>query len=161
MQVEAGTSRPGSTWTHCPSMQGRNRKINAQRVETGEERERQQGLHRYNTNKSKTKDRVSSLLNRDDDEVTKGTRKTWGTHCLLGLSLHWQDLLSGLPHFLRLDSGGKKYYQRQRKTKLGTNCTYKRGNTYIQDLQELTNVTHLWKVLGKWSSSPVIGENQT
>lgn len=43
--------------------------------ETGEECERQQGLHRYSTNKRKTKDRVSSLLNRDGDEVTKCTEK--------------------------------------------------------------------------------------
>lgn len=45
------------------------------RVETGEECERQQGLHRYSTKKRKTKDRVSSLLNRDGDEVMKGTEK--------------------------------------------------------------------------------------
>jgi len=45
-------------------------------VETGEECESQQGLHRYSINKRKTKDRVSSLLmNRNGDEVTKSTEK--------------------------------------------------------------------------------------
>ncbi|KAK4822728.1 hypothetical protein QYF61_019725 [Mycteria americana] len=122
-------------------------------VETGEECERQQGLHRYSTNKRKTKDRVSPLPNRDGDEVTKGTEK----HEILS-SLARSPLRA--PTLLRPHSGGKKYYQCQRKTKLRTNGTYKQGNIYIQDLQELTNVTHLWKVLGKWSSSPVTGENQ-
>lgn len=51
-------------------------------------------------------------------------RKTWGTHCLLCLksSLARSPLRS--PTLLRLDSGGKKYYQHQRKTKVRTNCTY-------------------------------------
>lgn len=45
------------------------------RVKAGEECKRQHGLHRYSTKKRKTKDRVSSLLNRDGDEVMKGTEK--------------------------------------------------------------------------------------
>lgn len=75
MQVEADTSHPGSTWTHCPSMQGWDQEDQfSDRDETGEECERQQGLTGTAPAKGRQK-KVSSLLNRNGEEMTKGTEK--------------------------------------------------------------------------------------
>lgn len=66
-EVGAQTRHLRRKWTHCPSMQRWNQdNQSSDEVENGEERKRQQELHRYSTNKRKT--RVSSLLNRDGDE---------------------------------------------------------------------------------------------